>query len=364
MSWLTSSQVESIAYGSVTSSKVNASTNTSLHQNLVVEGDIVVETGTYLIENIDLNLTGKITASNDATIMIRNATLFLTTRGFTTFRDGIVLTDNSKLIAENATIVVKSANPTEESYIIAGDESTANITDSRLDGIALIIGRQNSRTYVNRSVLKGPDPVYLRVFGVITENNSMARIRDSELDVAGARGNSSVYVFNSTVQTRVFGENGLMEVESSDVGYASWFWGNSELRILDSTIHGISFGGLSLIVRDSQVVYEASAQGNSTAWLTNVSASRVSALHNSTLWLINSHTGEIDTRDQGKVYVGWQLPLLGLIAVPHTWLPILQGFAVLAALVLIIALLVLLNRQWKRWQLQKLKQQSQTSHQS
>jgi hypothetical protein len=340
-----------------------------LHQNLLVEGDILVESGTYLIENTVFNLTGKITATNDAAIVIRNATLFLTTRGHTVFREGIVLTDNSKLIAENATIDLTSANPIEESYIIVGDQSTANITDSKLYGIALIIGRQNSRTYVDRSVLKGPSPVDLRVFGVITEDNSTARIQDSELDTAEARGNSTIFVSDSIIKTRGVhaGDNGLVEIENSLVGTVEtsiWPFFNSTFRILNSTIDQILFKGFSLTLRDSRVVYGLATYGNSTAWLTNISAMRVTALGNSTVWLINSYAREIDTRDQGKAYVGWQLPLFGLVATPHNWLPILQSIAVLAALVLITALLVVLNRRWKRWQLQKLKQQSQQASQS
>ena len=364
-SWLTVSQVESVTFGNEFSSNIRASMSRGLqYQKLAVEGDIVVENGTYLVEDTELNLTVKIIARNNATVFIRNATLALTTRGYN-YREGIVLADKSRLIVENATITLESADIGEQSYITVGDDAVVNITDSKLYGTALIIGRKNSRTYVNHSVLKGPSPINLQVFSVLTEDNSTARIQDSELDTAGARGSSSVYVSNSIIQTRGVsaGGNGLIEIENSSVGTSQWLWDNSTLRILNSTIDHILFAGSSLIVRDSKV-HDIWASSNSTVWLMSVSVSRVLARGNSTLWLINSYAREIKAEDQGKVYVGWQLPLFGTIAFPHTWLPILQGLALLAALIIIIGLLVVLNRRWKRRQLQKERQSSHASFQS
>jgi hypothetical protein len=276
----------------------------------------------------------------------------------------IVLANRSRFVAENATIVFKSDY--SEGHITVGDEAMTNITDSELYGLGYIIGRQNSRIHVKRSVFEGPNPVYLRSCGVITRDNSMARIQDSELDVAQAGGNSSIYVSNSIILTGGVsaGGNSLIEIENSKVGTSQWLWDNSTIRVLNSTTDSIYFSGGSLIVRDSIVNHWLQVSGNSTAWLTSVSASRVTARSNATIWLINSHAGAIETSDQGRVYVGWQLPLFGIVTVPYTWVPILQGITVLATLVLIIALLVFLNRRWKKWQLQKMKQQSQTSSQS
>jgi len=366
-SWsrLGNQQPESVASGNEFSSNIRANMSTEPRQNITIKGDIIVENGTHLIENVNLNLTGKIVASNDATVIIRNATLFVKTPGYN-FRDGILLADRSRLTVENATVFLESANAIEESYITVGDESIANITHSELHGIGLVMGRKNSRIYVNRSILKGPSGVDLLVCGVITLDNSTARIRNSELDLAQAGGNSSIYVSNSLIETRGVsaGGNGLIEIENSKVGTSQWLWDNSTIRVLNSTIESILFDGASLVVRDSVVSHWLRVVGNSTAWLTSVSASRATAMENATIWLINSYSRAIDTSDQGRVYVGWQLPLFGIVAVPYTWLPILQGIAILAALVLIIALLVFLDRRWKKWKLQKLEQQSQTQPQS
>lgn len=337
---LASSQIRTIASGHVISGKVDARTSTSLHQNLVVEGDIVVKSGTYLIENTTLNLTGRITASNDATILIRNATLLLTTLGETVFQDGIVLADRSRLIVQNASIILKSANIPAEPHITVGDEATVNITDSELlSRNAFVISRQNARTYINCSEMGSTvDPGY---FGVRTEGNSSAKIQESELHSVVASESSSVFVSDSIIERVFADENGLIEIENSRVKAGVTFVHNSQLRVLNSTIDHIS------------------TYGNSTALLTDVSTTRVEVRDSSAVWLIDSNAEEIDVSEQGKVYVGWQLPLLGIIAIPRSWLPILQGIAILAAIVLIIALVVFLNRRWKRRRLQKSEERSQ-----
>lgn len=346
-----------MASGNEFSSNIRANINTELRQNLTIKGDIVVESGTHLIENVNLNLTGKIVASNDATVIIRNATLFVKTPGYN-FRDGILLADRSRLAVENATVFLQSANAGEESHIIVGHESIANITHSELHGIGLVIGRQNSRIYVTRSILKGPSRVDFRLFGVITYDNSIARIEDSELDLAQAGGNSSIYVSDSIILARSVAASGkgLVEVQNSLLGTMEWCLENSTVHIVNSTVSNIEFGGLSLIVKDSRVSRYVSGWRNSTIWLERISTSRITAKGNSTIWLINSYAGKVEASDQGRVYVGWQLPLLGTVAVPHTWVPFLEGLAILAALALIIASLIFLNRRWKRWKLQKTNQ--------
>ncbi len=353
-SWLGNKQLESIASGNEFGSNVSAGVSTELRQNLTIKGDIVVENGTYLIENVNLNLTGTIIASNDATVIIRNATLF------TTSYESVVLTDQSKLIAENSTIILNSTSSGDSSRMILGDETTLNMTDSEVYGYAFIIGRQNSEIYLNRSILKGPSPTYDQICGVITEDNSTARIQDSELDTVQAHGNSSIHINGSIIPTEGVsaGENALIEIENSEVGTAQWLFDDSSLRIINSTVDYISFKGSSLIVQDSQLTYGLRVEGNSTAWLTNASASFVVAVDNATVWLINSYSGTIYTQGQGKVNVGWQLPLFGILTVPHNWIPILQGIAVLAAIVVIIALLIVLNRRWKRRQQWKMKERA------
>jgi len=65
---------------------------------------------------MELHLAGKITARNDATVRIKNAKLVVTTQDETIYRDGVVLLDRSKFILENATLVLNSTNPIEESH--------------------------------------------------------------------------------------------------------------------------------------------------------------------------------------------------------------------------------------------------------
>jgi len=340
------------------SRNAGANVNVKLdYQNLTVTGDIIVEKGTYLIENIELHLVGKIIARNDATVMVKNAKLFLTTRGMTYYREGIVLTNSSKFIAEDATIDLKSANILEQSYITVGDEALVNITDSELFGIAFIIGEQNSKTYVNHSILKGPSPINWEFFGVVTHGNSTTRIQNSELDTVTAGDHSSVYVLNSIVHAWGSGSgNALIEVENSDVGTFQWFFDDCTLRILNSTADTIDFAGSALNVQDSRVKWGVQVDGNSTAWLKNISVNRVQASGRSQVWLIDSPAKEINTFDEGRVFVGWQLPIFGTIAVPHTWMPILYVALFLSIMTIIVASAVFINKRWKRWQLKKVRQ--------
>lgn len=364
ISWIfADSQVEPMASGNRVSSIINAGPTVEQGRNLTIVGDIVVENGTYLIENVNLTLAGTIIASNDATVIIRNATLFATTY------DIIVLTNQARFIAEKATIFVKSTASNRMSEMTLRDDTTINITDSELYGYTYMIGRENSRIYVQGSVLRGPNPSIFESYGVQTRDNSTARIQDSELDTAQAGGNSSMYINNSLMPTRSVnaGGNSLVEIEDSFIAYVDTSLQrpyNSTLRIQNSTVNSLSFRGSSLTVEDSRVTYAVEVSENSTASLTRVSASSVTAIDNATVWLINSYSGAIRTRDQGMVYVGWKLGLFGTLVIPYTWLPILQGIAALAAIAMIIALLVGLNRRWKRRQQQKLKEQVLTSSRS
>jgi len=326
--------------------------------------DLTIESGTYAMENMELNFTGKMTVTNDATLKVRNTTLVLTTRGETFYREAIVLRDKSRFIAENATIIFKSVNAIEDSYITVGDEALVNITDSELNGLAFIIGEQNSRTYINRSTLRNPSPTgTLDYFGVSARDNSTARIQNSKLDVAGAGDNASAYILNSDLMAGgIFGGDGnsLIEIRNSIVGTVQWLRDNCTLRISNSTIEVIGFEGSVLHVEDSGITLVLRVYGDSTALLKSTSVKYVQAYDRSQVWLINSAAKDIRTLDEGKVYVGWQLPLFGTISFPHTWLPILLVLAFLLALSLIIALLVFLNRQWKRWQTKKLRQQAES----
>ncbi len=315
---------------------IGAETNDGLYAlSQTVTSDLVVENGTYPIEDMELHLTGKITARNDATVKIKNAKLVVITHA----RDGIVLLDRANFIAENATLVLNSTNPGEESWITVHNEAVMNITDSQLYGNARIIGRQDSTTYVSNSSLTGPKPIDGKVFGVFTYENSTARILGAELDKVQASGHSSIYLTGSIAQTETVsvagGGSALIEIENSHVGAAQWLNGNLTLRISDSTAISIRVAG------------------NSTTRLKSTSVNSVRAYDKSQVWLINSAVGKISTYDEGKVYVGWQVPFLGTISFPHTWVPILQGFAFLAGLSLVVALLIFLNRRWKRWMLKK-----------
>jgi len=326
----------------------------SPYENKTHTGDIIVENGTYSIENMEFHLLGKMSVRNDATVIARNAKLVLLP-GY-----AVELENKSKFVAENATIFFQpSIGP---SYIVVDHESQLNITDSRLSGWGGIIARHDSKMYIENGTLEGPNPRDRENCGVITEVNSFASIQNSKLDSAFARGQSSILVMESIIQPNGVSaiENGTIEIENSDVGYCQGLLENSNLRISNSTVEGISFGGSVLQVRDSQI-NGLWASVNCSATLIGTSVSYVKAHGNSTIWLINSVVREIKTWDEAKVHVGWQLPVLGVLTVPYTWIPILKVVFVIAILIVIIAAAVLINKRWKRWQTEKMKQEAMSA---
>lgn len=51
------------------------------------------------------------------------------------------------------------------------------------------------------------------------------------------------------------------------------------------------------------------------------------ALKGARVWLIDSHYGSVEARDNATVLVGWHLPLLGVLVMPHAWHATLRTIA-------------------------------------
>jgi len=314
------------------------------YQNVTYIGDIVVENETYLVENMELHLIGNITARNNATVIIRNSKLVLMIGA--SHREAVELKDTSKFIAENATIYFQSVSD-DSSEITITDEAQVNITESSLFGWTYLIGGRNSKVFIANSIAKGPEPNRLREFGIVTRDAANARIENSTIDRVEAREQSSIYVTKSFVPSALLTEGGgIIEIENSDVG-SCLLSGNSNIRISNSTLENIDFGGATLYVKDSSVNSSASAYDNSKIWFQSTRVFHVHAYENSTVWLINSGARYIDTSGDGKVYVGWQLPVFGIVVIPHTWILVFQVVFYLAIAVIIIASSVLIVLRWK-----------------
>ena len=324
------------------------------YENRTHWGDLIIENGTYLIENMEFHLFGKLSVRHEATVVARDATFVLSPEGGVSYREAIVLEHESRFIAENLTVVFQPLSYSA-CYIVVDDEAQLNIADSQLSGWGHIIARHHATVYMENGTLESLKPEF-EGSGVIAEDNAFARVQNSKLDVAGARGESSILILNSIVQPEgAFASGkGTVEIENSDVGYSEELRESSTLRIADSTIDGMSLGGGVLHVHDSQIRYSVRISGDCTAWFIGTMIPHVSAQGNSTVWLINSAAKEIKTFDEARVNVGWQLPVLGTFTVPHTWVPILQAVFIMVALLVIITILVLVNKQWKRWRTKKM----------
>lgn len=332
---------------------------TTYYENETHSGDFIVENGTYLIENVEFHLLGKMWVRNEAMVIARNATLVLSPQEVGAYREAIVLEDESRFIAENLTIVFQLLSY-DQSYIVVDDEAQLNITDSQLSGWGYITARHNATVYIENGTLEGSRPVESLNCGVLTADNAFARIHNSKLDQAGAGDKSSILILKSIIQPNGVSasENGTIEIENSDVGYCQRLFDNSHLRISNSTIRGISFGGAVLRVQDSQIKYSVWTARNCTVWFTRTSVASVRAGGNSTIWLINSAAKKIKTSDEAKVNVGWQLPVLGTFTVPYTWIPILQAALFIVTVISVIVALVLINKRWNRWQTEKIKREA------
>jgi hypothetical protein len=328
------------------------------YENRTHRGDLIIENGTYLIEDMEFHLFGKMSVRHDATVVARDAKFVLSPEGGVSYREAIVLENESRFIAENLTVVFQPLSY-DFSYIVVDDEAQLNITDSQLSGWGYINARHNATVHIENGTIESLKPEF-ESSGVITEDNAFARIQNSKLDYAGARDESSIFILKSIVQPDGVSASGkgTIEIENSDVGYCEELPDSSILRITNSTIEGMNLVGGVLHVQDSQIKHTVWTARNCTVWFIRTSVASVYAGGNSTIWLINSAAKQIQTSDQAQVNVGWQLPVLGTLTVPHRWIPILQAALFIVTVAGIIAALVLINKRWNRWQTEKMKREA------
>jgi hypothetical protein len=83
-------------------------------------------------------------------------------------------------------------------------------------------------------------------------------------------------------------------------------------------------GNSSSNIRDSQVNSYISIIGQSKIWLIHCSVDSLDAAGNSTAWLISSSVGAFSEGENSSILVGWELPLIGIIAFHYTLMPTIQ----------------------------------------
>jgi len=305
----------------------------SQYQNVTYEGELFVSNNeTFAIQNSEFYMIGNITVQDTSTLVIRNSnfTAIPTSRHL----ESIVLEDQAKLIITNATLVSKQPD-NFFSRIVVQNDAEASITYSTFQEGWRVQAGNNSIIHVNDSTITSGD-IY-HGSGIVTYGTSSIIIENSTIDGAYVWKYSTVSIKNSIV--------GL--VRAGDM---------TDVNIADSEIGAIeTWGGLSweeysptFVVQDSTVTWRAEFRSNSSGRFTSSSVAEVVAYGNSNIMLIDSYAGSIETHDESTVFVGWHLPLFGLITMHYTWVSIIQTIVIATIIAIIITVLVFLYRKRAR----------------
>jgi hypothetical protein len=296
------------------------------------EGDITIRNNaTFLIENCQFNLTGKLIIRDTAEVIFRNATFISNWNtsevpekvGANPWRTRHVIVENqAKLTVLDSDLIFSATYPWHGEYhgcLLLYDQATANITESKV-------------TYAN-----GPgDFMYvyndskLWIRDVMISTNAPENVYGYEYPKSGlvTFGRSEVEVQNSTFDEICIMENCSVIFCNLNAGSFT-IYDNSGVNIIDSTISQVDVWG----------------KPNSNVWLTDTTLETLVAHPNSKVWLYNSSVKEIHVSEKANVWVVWDLPLLGQVAVPYAWAPyIFPVIALVIASIVIVAVFFLIRR--------------------
>lgn len=300
--------------------------------NVTYEGDLLVsDNKTFTIQDSEFYLeNGKITVQDSSTLIIRNSEF--TADGAPWGNEIIVLEDQGKLIVENSTLI------SNEFYkIIVQNDAVLNISHS-----LFLSTLQNTRWDIQSF-----DEAKIHL------NNSTITSGDtSDSSVIGPQGNSTVVIENSDIDGVYIWRNSTVSIKNSVMGFVQ-AGDMTDVNITDSEIRVIETArsneeyAPTFFVQNSTVKW-VEFRSNSSGRFTGSSVAEVEAYDNSNIMLIDSYAGSIVTHDAATVFVGWHLPLFGLVTMPYTWVSIIQTIITIAIVMIIIAVLVLLYRKRAR----------------
>jgi hypothetical protein len=286
------------------------------------EGDINVSGyDTLLIQDQEYNLTTKINAKDHAVIVVKNARLALSPSDGTGI--SFVLKGQSRLLVTNSTINFTSLT-FGDCQIVLQDEAEANFTTTTLAGWGYITGRDASTVYVKNSNIGSG--VGLNSPGVAAFGKSRVKVEDSSVD--------GVYVWDNSTASICRSDIGIVRTAYAELG-------KIVINITDSTVDTFEVyvvsetlaGTAAIRIINSTVVYAAYIHLNSTAWIEDSSVTMVRASGNATVWLIKSSVGQVSLEGDARVFLGWNLPLFGLVWLPYSLIPIMQAGSVIAMVV-------------------------------
>lgn len=294
---------------------------TNQYPNVTYEGELLVgDNETFTIQDLEFYMIGKITVQDTSTLIIQNSK-------FTLHGTSIVLEHQAKLIMTNATVISK--NP--DNYwcgIVVQDDSEANISYSTFQEWWEVQASDNSKIHVDNSTITIGD-IHLGS-GIGTSGTSSLTVENSDIDGVWIWNNSTVSINNSVV--------GLVRTG-----------GATNVNITDSEIRTIeTMGSPTFVVQRTRVTGRAVLSYDSSARFTRSSVAKIEAHVNANVMLIDSYAGRIETHDNAKVFVGWHLPLFGLVTMHYTWVPIIQTVVIATIIAIIITVLVFLYRKRAR----------------
>jgi len=316
-------------------------------QVLIHEGDIVVNGSQKLtIKNCEFVQYGKIMIADNSTLEIENATLYIKNPQ-NYFRYGLIVTNQSSLLLANATLILahgKKPKQLEQTVLIERN-STASILDSRITSPfknAWVVSMYNSKISVQNSSFD--NSTGLGIF-----DGSTGYIQDSTLtyQLNTAR-NSKLIVEDSYVNSVHGGEACDIQIKNCVIySYSSIYWG-STLLVYNSSILS-TFEAYSATAKfNNSSIEELVVNDYGSARLVRCSVSKTRALNNSTVWLINSDGGVISTINESEVFVGYDLPLFGVVLFPYTWIPMLQALMITLTITIVIIVILILKRCFRR----------------
>ena len=293
------------------------STNVTIqYQNITYDEDLLVHNNqTFTIENSEFLITnGTITVEDTSTLIIRNSK-FTTNPSWNAEGESIVLMNQANLIITNTTVIFIHPQGDFNCEILVQNDAEANITHSTFQNLVYVRGSENSVIHVNNSTIVSK--AFWTKSGVATYDNSTAEIEKSTMTGAFIWENSTVTIKNSVVELLRTGPD---PPDKTTINIAA-----SKIDQLDA------FGATKICVEDSTVTH-------------------MNAHSNAEILFVDCHVGRFETHGNPKVVVGWNLPLFGLVKMPHTWIPYVQVTIVVAIGAIIFIVLRLLLRRRARIQ--------------
>jgi len=197
---------------------------------MVHKGDLVVgETQTFVIENGTYIQTGNVTVENSATLVIRNAKLFMNMTH--EWENSVRIQNNATLIAERSEIVGSRYFP-----VYASGTSTVNVFNSRIPLCSVPCEDESEVHVVNSSIYYVPCYDHSEIFVMNSTLNDML-VSDS----------SEVYVESSEVRQIVpEWSNTTMSVTNLNEGYIAYWNNHINLTAFDKQNFNLTF-------RDSKI---------------------------------------------------------------------------------------------------------------